>query len=348
MNATRRARKPLTARQVALAQLDMFGEVPVSRPDVYAWLMAVVQMDPESFRAAGYIRNYRVLDKIVAAKLDGTFDEIVGQVRASARFRELVAAGTANADARNPLGVGEHRDDSTPTQLPAKPAMRAPRRPPEVIARERQREKEEKRARSELRASRLNRYLPSAVPSFEVILQDLGEPSSEALGAALRVHPRTIRRWVREGDAPHPVKLALFWMTRSGMAMVEAAAQNDAINSQRMARIQEAEAEKLRESLRRVERLADFGSANDPLPNVRAHHQPSEMAAAVPPGASADDDAAPLPPGEQEAGALRRTAQGGAAQGGRGAARPAAEERPRRGPEASSDSDDTGRSTCAA
>ncbi|TFZ02095.1 hypothetical protein [Ramlibacter humi] len=348
MNAPRRVRKPLTARQVALAQLDMFGEVPVTRQDVYAWLMAVVQMDPESFRAADYIRNYRVLDKIVAAKLDGTFEQIVGPARASARFRELDAAGTANPDARNTLGVGEHRGELAPAPLPMKPVMRAPRRPPEVIARERERAKAEKRARGKLRTSVLNRWLPSGLPSFQAILEDLGQPDAEAIGAGLQVHPTTVRRWLRDGDAPHAIKLALFWMTRWGISTVEVNAQNDAINSERIARLHELEAEKLRDNLRLVERIADFGSANDPLPNVQARHQPAETAEGMSSGADVDERSAPLPPGEQAAGALRRRAQGGAAPGGRGAARPAAEERPRRGPEASSDSDDTGRNACAA
>lgn len=268
MTAARRPAKRLTPRQVAQAQLDLFGEVPVSRQDVYAWLMAVVDMDPESFRAEHYIRNYRVLDKIVAAKLDGTFDQIVRPARTSARYRELDAAGRACPDAKNIFGVGEQAPQ--PVALPLKPVMRAPRRPPEVIAQERERHKLAKRAREKMRGSVLNRWVPSALPTLAAILEDLGEPDAEAIGAALQVHPTSVRRWVREGDAPHAVKLALFWMTRWGISTVEANAQNDAINSQRVARLRELEAEQLREDLRHVERIADFGSANDPLPNVQA------------------------------------------------------------------------------
>ncbi len=282
MSAPRSGGKRQTPRQFALAQRDLFRQVPVSRLDVYAWLMAVVQMDPENFRAADYVRNYRVLDKITAAKVEGTFDEIVAAARATARYRELAIAGKASPEARNTLGLGEHRYDPRPLLLAAKP--RAPRRSPEAIARERERAKVNKRARAKLRGSHLQRWLPAILPSLDAMLQDLGQPDAEAIGAGLRVHPTTVRRWLRDGDAPHAIKLALFWMTRWGLSAVEANAQNDAIHSHRVAGLRELEAAELRKSLPLVERLADFGSANDPLPNVQARRH--EQANAAAPAAS--------------------------------------------------------------
>jgi hypothetical protein len=280
MSAQRRPAKRLTARQIAKAQLDLFGEVPVSRPDVYAWLMAVVDMDPESFRAEDYIRNYQVLDKIVAAKLDGTFDHVVGRVRASARYRELAAAGRASQAARNSLGVGESTADSQPQPCVVMPAPAA-RRPQEVIARERERAKLARRGREKLRESPLNRLMPTRLPAFDAILSDLGAPDADAIGTALRVHPATVRRWLRDGEAPHVVKFALFWMTKWGMSLIEANAYNDALNSQRIALLREGEAEVLRANLRQIERIADFGSANDPLPNVQSHQANPQGAESV-------------------------------------------------------------------
>ena len=53
---------------------DLFGQVPITHQDVAAWLLAVPRMDPDSPRAAWYIRAYSVTDKIAAAKLAGTFE----------------------------------------------------------------------------------------------------------------------------------------------------------------------------------------------------------------------------------------------------------------------------------
>lgn len=56
---------------------DLFGEVPVSTSDVDDWLRAVPRIDPESPRAAWYVVQWRVVEKIKAAKLRGDFDDIV-------------------------------------------------------------------------------------------------------------------------------------------------------------------------------------------------------------------------------------------------------------------------------
>jgi hypothetical protein len=53
---------------------DLFGEVVVTHDDVRAWLLAVPRIDPESARAAHYVKGYGVVDKIRAAKLQGLFD----------------------------------------------------------------------------------------------------------------------------------------------------------------------------------------------------------------------------------------------------------------------------------
>lgn len=56
---------------------DLFGVVPVSIDEVRAWLAAVPRIDPDGPRAAEYVRSYRVVEKIQAAKVAGTFDAAV-------------------------------------------------------------------------------------------------------------------------------------------------------------------------------------------------------------------------------------------------------------------------------
>jgi hypothetical protein len=64
---------------------DLFGEVPVTWPEVFAWLKAVPRIDPESARADWYIRQWNVPDKIRRAKVEGWFDSVIStaEVRAS-------------------------------------------------------------------------------------------------------------------------------------------------------------------------------------------------------------------------------------------------------------------------
>ncbi len=258
----------------ASAQLDMFGQVPVSRPDVYAWLLAVPDIDPGSCRAASYAEGYGVLDKIIAAKLAGTFDEIVADACATARYRELAASGKASLSATNSLWLGELPNSPISVRLPLKSAKRAPNRSRAEIERAQRRDKAAKRGRAKLAGSVLNRLMPSALPSFDAILADLGGPDDEAIATALRVSLTTVRKWVRSGEAPYAAKLALYWMTRQGVATIDANAVNEAMHSNLVARVRGREADELREQLHRMGQIADFGSANDPLPRVHARLAP--------------------------------------------------------------------------
>ena len=55
---------------------DLFGEIIVTRADVAAWLVSVPRIDPDSPRAAAYIRGWDVAGKVRAAKARGVFDSI--------------------------------------------------------------------------------------------------------------------------------------------------------------------------------------------------------------------------------------------------------------------------------
>lgn len=56
---------------------DLFGEIPVTEDDLIAWVSAVSPrwLHPErSYH--GYVRAWNVADKVRAAKLAGTFEQI--------------------------------------------------------------------------------------------------------------------------------------------------------------------------------------------------------------------------------------------------------------------------------
>lgn len=107
----------------------------------------------------------------------------------------------------------------------------------------------------------LNR-LPAQLPTLAAILDDLGNPRPEAIGRALGVTPRTVRRWIADDQAPRPAVLALFWVTRWGLGTVDAEATNAARLYAAQAGALQRQADGLRAELARVLALADTGAAN--------------------------------------------------------------------------------------
>lgn len=59
--------------------LDLFGQVRVTWPEVYAWCEAVAGIPADSPRLAHYIRGYDVPAKVARAKLEGTYDAAVNR-----------------------------------------------------------------------------------------------------------------------------------------------------------------------------------------------------------------------------------------------------------------------------
>lgn len=106
--------------------------------------------------------------------------------------------------------------------------------------------------------------LPSHLPPFADILSDIGQPRPAILARALHVHERTVRRWIQLGEAPYPAMLALYWLTRWGQSLVDATAVNDARLHVQIAECLRREVEMLRARIARLERIGDFGAANDP------------------------------------------------------------------------------------
>ena len=61
---------------------DLFGEIAVTWPEVWAWLEAVPGIARDSWRAPYYLTCWNVAEKIRAAKLAGTFEAITAAARA--------------------------------------------------------------------------------------------------------------------------------------------------------------------------------------------------------------------------------------------------------------------------
>lgn len=256
----------LTKARALKLGLDLFGEVQVTRQDVYAWLIAVADMDPASKRAFGYVVRYGVLDKIIKAKLAGTFEELVAPAKNGGRMLELADSLAVDLPT-NHLGLGDV--GHVEAKRLDKKKLQAPRRSQEEVLQELERKVAERRARLHINATMLRR-LPKAPPPLSLMLADIGSPVPEALASAFRVTAATARRWIQEDQAPLPVQLALFWLTRWGTSEIDAYAHNDAVLAGREAIRLRGEVEALRAQLDSVGRIADFGSANDPLPDAQA------------------------------------------------------------------------------
>lgn len=110
----------------------------------------------------------------------------------------------------------------------------------------------------------LLKRLPATMPALSIILADICSPSPAALAAALDVHPRTVARWIAADEAPRPISLALWPLTRWGMSASDALHYNAAQVDQARRLVAELDAEQLRAELSRVLAVADFGCANDP------------------------------------------------------------------------------------
>ena len=60
---------------------DLFGEIPVTWPEVVAWCERVARIPADSPRLEHYVTGWNVPDKIRAAKLEGTLDAILAKER---------------------------------------------------------------------------------------------------------------------------------------------------------------------------------------------------------------------------------------------------------------------------
>ena len=57
--------------------LDLFGEVAITLRDVEMWLDRVIGYDGSPLRAGQYVRTRYVVESVRAAKIDGSFDQLL-------------------------------------------------------------------------------------------------------------------------------------------------------------------------------------------------------------------------------------------------------------------------------
>lgn len=101
--------------------------------------------------------------------------------------------------------------------------------------------------------------LPKHTPPLSVMLADLGNPHPRDIARSLGTGQSTVRRWISSDQAPRPVMLALFWVTRWGLQWLDADLYN-------LARTQAGLSEALRRELV-IERGNDKAAPR--LPQVR-------------------------------------------------------------------------------
>lgn len=91
--------------------------------------------------------------------------------------------------------------------------------------------------------------IPPCLPPLAVMLDDLGNPHPATLANHLGVDERTARRWQKAGDAPRPVLIALYWLTRWGRSALDAELTNRAATLAHLSECQSRELSLLRIAL---------------------------------------------------------------------------------------------------
>ena len=112
---------------------------------------------------------------------------------------------------------------------------------------------------------------PAALPIWQRILEDLGNPHPKEIARVLGLGVRTVYRYNREAQAPRHVCLALFWMTRWGHSQVHCQAVNDCTLAVTYANAIEAELKQARTQLAHVLAISETGAANHPLVDRAPH-----------------------------------------------------------------------------
>ena len=102
------------------------------------------------------------------------------------------------------------------------------------------------------------------LPPLRLMVADI--PATEKqMARHLGIAPGTLRRYIKNDEAPRPVMLAMFWETRWGRSVADCEAaqfgQVHAAHAQALAR----ENARLREQLKALEAMLDSGAANAPF-----------------------------------------------------------------------------------
>jgi len=107
--------------------------------------------------------------------------------------------------------------------------------------------------------------LPSKLPIWQLILDDLGNPPPKRIAKALEISERTAYRYNQAGHAPKAVSLALFWLTRWGRSQINERAVWDAQEAVGFVDCLRREVQRLTDENTRLMALGHFGSANEPI-----------------------------------------------------------------------------------
>lgn len=105
---------------------------------------------------------------------------------------------------------------------------------------------------------------PTQTPPLSFLLDDVpARPAQVARHLGLTL--RTLERYRAAEQAPRAVMLALFWESRWGVSLADTVAFNGARLALQQVQCLERENAMLRGRIARLERLGQFGSANDPV-----------------------------------------------------------------------------------
>jgi len=108
-------------------------------------------------------------------------------------------------------------------------------------------------------------HAPRALPIWQTILDDLGDPPVHRIARTLGVSMRTVYRWNSAQEAPRCAAMALFWLTRWGQSHVHAEAVRDAQLACGYVDSLRRELDSARQELAYVVKLQTTGASNEPL-----------------------------------------------------------------------------------
>jgi len=112
---------------------------------------------------------------------------------------------------------------------------------------------------------------PRRLPALADMIRDLSA-TPDQIATALDVHRSTVYLWLRNGYAPRPAMLALYWMTRWGLSEIDAELWNAASVYRGLSQALERELWQVTQHIQQLDQLGDFGSANDPVSGLRSRY----------------------------------------------------------------------------
>ncbi|MDH1903475.1 helix-turn-helix domain-containing protein [Comamonas aquatica] len=113
--------------------------------------------------------------------------------------------------------------------------------------------------------------VPAKLPHLHSILDNIGLPDHQ-VARFLGVTKKTVHRWRKNGQAPRPVMLALFWETTWGQSAADCNAINQARMNYMHAKVLERQIKQMQANIDRLQRKLDetpTGAANSPIYDVR-------------------------------------------------------------------------------